>query len=66
VRWECTGSYVIIEGRIELRSERGPCGVARLFDSTFELSDGELRYTDYNGSPLELVIHTMKPWHRVS
>jgi hypothetical protein len=65
-RWACTGSYAITEGRIELRSERGFCGVARLFDSTFELSGGELRSTDYNGLPSELVIYTMKPWPRIS
>ena len=66
VRWECTGSYAITDGRIELRSERGPCGVARLFDSTLELSGGELRFTDYNGLPSELVIYTMKPWQGVT
>ena len=66
VRRECTGSYAITDGRIELRSERGVCGVVRMFDSTFELSGGQLQFTDYDGLPLELVIYTMKPWQRAS
>jgi hypothetical protein len=66
VRRECTGSYAIRASRIELRSERGACVIARMFDAGFELSGGQLRFTDYDGYPLELVIYTMKPWQRTS
>jgi WD40 repeat protein len=66
VRRECTGSYAIRASRIELRSERGACVIARMFDAGFELSGGQLRFTGYDGFPLELVIYTMKPWQRTS
>jgi hypothetical protein len=45
----CTGSYRVVDARLELVSERGGCEPRRVFDSAFELADGELRFTDYHG-----------------
>jgi WD40 repeat protein len=60
----CTGSYRVVDARVEFVSERGGCEPRRVFNAAFEVSDDELRFTDYIGDPTEYVLFSSKPWQR--
>ena len=63
---ECTGSYRVVDARVELISERGGCEPRRVFNAAFEITERQLRFTDYIGDPTEYVLFTSRPWQRSS
>jgi WD40 repeat protein len=47
----CTGTYTTDGDRVHLANERGICGSGKLFDATFAIRDGVLRFEDFYGIP---------------
>jgi hypothetical protein len=51
IRRTCTGTYTTDGDRVSLSNERGICGSGKLFDATFSVVDGVLRFDDFYGIP---------------
>lgn len=61
IRRTCTGTYTTDGDRVSLSNERGVCGPGKLFDATFTITDGVLRFDDFYGIP-EIGALTSQPW----